>query len=74
MPLNLFYTIVQKSQKWPKTQIKGGSCLNVAVNSPKHWLGMGWKHNSCFGKKARFECLLYQTQKRLVFCACALAE
>ena len=27
MPLDLFYTIVQKSQKWPKTQIKGGSCL-----------------------------------------------
>ena len=27
MPLNLFYTMVQKSQKWPKTQIKGGSCL-----------------------------------------------
>ena len=24
MPLNFFYTIVQKSQKWPKTQIKGG--------------------------------------------------
>ena len=29
MPLNLFYTMVQKSQKWPKTQIMGGSCLNV---------------------------------------------
>ena len=24
MPLNLFYTMVQKSKKWPKTQIKGG--------------------------------------------------
>ena len=24
MPLNFFYTMVQKSQKWPKTQIKGG--------------------------------------------------
>ena len=24
MPLYLFYTMVQKSQKWPKTQIKGG--------------------------------------------------
>ena len=23
MPLYLFYTMVQKSQKWPKTQIKG---------------------------------------------------
>ena len=29
MPLNLFYTMVQKSQKWPKTQIKGGSCLKA---------------------------------------------
>ena len=31
MPLNLFYTMVQKSQKWPKTQIKGGSCLNTTL-------------------------------------------
>ena len=30
MPLNLFYTMVQKSQKWPKTQIKGGPALNFA--------------------------------------------
>ena len=28
MPLNIFYTMVQKSQKWPKTQIKGGPALN----------------------------------------------
>ena len=27
MPLNLFYTMVQKSQKSPKTQIKGGPAL-----------------------------------------------
>ena len=27
MPLNLFYSMVQKSQKWPKTQIKGGPAL-----------------------------------------------
>ena len=35
MPLNLFYTMVQKSQKWPKTQIKGGggSCLKGFPNS-----------------------------------------
>ena len=31
MPLNIFYTMVQKSQEWPKTQIKGGgSCLKGA--------------------------------------------
>ena len=29
MPLYLFYTMVQKSQKWPKTQIKGGPALNT---------------------------------------------
>ena len=27
MPLHFFYTMVQKSQKWPKTQIKGGPAL-----------------------------------------------
>ena len=27
MPLDFFYTMVQKSQKWPKTQIKGGPAL-----------------------------------------------
>ena len=32
MRLYFFYTMVQKSQKWPKTQIKGGgSCLNTSV-------------------------------------------
>ena len=30
MPLYLSYTIVQKSKKWPKTQIKrGGPALNT---------------------------------------------
>ena len=29
MPLYFFYTMVQKSQKWPKTQIKGGPALIV---------------------------------------------
>ena len=33
MPLNLFYTMVQKSQKWPKTQIKGGPALKAGVTS-----------------------------------------
>ena len=27
MSLYVFYTMVQKSQKWPKTQIKGGPAL-----------------------------------------------
>ena len=29
MPLDLFYTMVQKSQKWPKTQIKGGGTVKL---------------------------------------------
>ena len=32
MPLNLFYTVVQKSQKWPKTQIKGGPALISVIS------------------------------------------
>ena len=36
MPLNLFYTMVQKSQKWPQTQIQGGSCLNN--KDSKNWI------------------------------------
>ena len=36
MPLDLFYTMVQKSQKWPKTQIKGGSCLKSILYSFEH--------------------------------------
>ena len=34
MPLNHFYTMVQKSQKWPKTQIKGGG--GPALTPNKH--------------------------------------
>ena len=30
MPLYVFYIMMQKSQKWPKTQIKGGPALNFS--------------------------------------------
>ena len=42
MPPYVFYTIVQKSQKWPKTQIKGGgSCLNgVCAHNYYSWREM----------------------------------
>ena len=33
MPLYFLYTMVQKSQKWPKTQIKGGPALKPLTNS-----------------------------------------
>ena len=36
MPLNVFYTMVQKSQKWPKTQIKGGPALILLSLSLTH--------------------------------------
>ena len=50
MPLNLFYTMVQKSQKWPKTQIKGGggpalTKLPKTIGNRKRycaWGGSGW--------------------------------
>ena len=31
MTLDLFYTMVQKSQKWPKTQSRGGGSLSFIV-------------------------------------------
>ena len=35
MPLYFFYTMVQKSKKWSKTQIKG-SCLESDSNNATH--------------------------------------
>ena len=35
MPLYLFYTMVQKSQKWPKTQIKGGGGPALSLLVPE---------------------------------------
>ena len=35
MPLYFFYTMGQKSQKWPKTQIKGGPALIFFSSSPE---------------------------------------
>ena len=46
MPLYLFYTTVQKSQKWPKTQIKGGGGESPALICIKslhlHWCEVVW--------------------------------
>ena len=38
MPLYLVYTMVQKSQKWTKTQIKGGSCLKQRTREKVKWV------------------------------------
>ena len=40
MPLYVFYSMVQKSQKWPKTQIKGGPALTSLKNKRQlvHWV------------------------------------
>ena len=43
MRLYFFYTMVQKSQKWPKTQIKGGPALsNFAPSFSKIFLILGF--------------------------------
>ena len=34
MPLYFFYTMLQKSQKWPKTQIKGGGGPALITRTP----------------------------------------
>ena len=58
MSLNFFYTMVQKSQKWPKTQIKGGGGGGPALNM--HHAGI--RQHSSFQKKPIFEqCALRQT-------------
>ena len=46
MPLYFFYTMVQKSQKWPKTQIKGGPALSSLVFPGKN------DKLTCVGKSA----------------------
>ena len=43
MPLNLFYTMVQKSQKWPKTQIKGGGPALTKLSRLQKWAFFSWK-------------------------------
>ena len=45
MPLNLFYTMVQKSQKWPKTQIKGGPANWKEIEYQKS-LAPSWEQGS----------------------------
>ena len=58
MPLNLFYTMVQKSQKWPKTQIKGG--------------GPALKHLCCL--EMRCVCILRaRARARVCVCVCVCA-
>ena len=47
MPLILFCTMVQKSQKWPKTQIKGGGpalIIDVLQGLPRSTRIM-WRHS-----------------------------
>ena len=58
MPLNLFYTMVQKSRKWPKTQIKGGSCLNflsypLPLRARSHWVRIALISIKGFSRCAR---------------------
>ena len=63
MPLNLFYTMVQKSQKWPKTQIKGGSCLKDSQMEKALRLGEKWSKTTNAPAKNR---TWYPQQTRLM--------
>ena len=61
MPLHLFYTMVQKSQKWPKTQIKGGggSCLKTNTNRMNNSLVQTFA-----GQMVGLECAHCQVKKK----------
>ena len=52
MPLYLFYTMVQKSQKWPKTQIKGGGGPALMRKKANIWSVVEdwkvWHHNPLY--------------------------
>ena len=63
MPLNLFYTMVQKSQKWPKTQIKGGG---PALNQ---WLLRRIAAQNC-SKTEHTVCIMVQSTKPLPLKIC----
>ena len=69
MPLYFVYTMVQKSQKWPETQIKGGgSCLNwpekVLIWVSYVW---DWKHRVHFewADLSRLELLIRKVEMHL---------
>ena len=48
MRLFLFYTVVQKSQKWPKTQIKGGPALKRTLqHSANSWPASAFGCTTC---------------------------
>ena len=62
MPVKFFYTMVQKSQKWPKTQIKGGPALRLTSKMytiksskafklrPNHWTCVPGRKKPSAGK------------------------
>ena len=43
MPLYFFYIMVQKSQKWPKTQIKGGPALSFNESEQTKTVFAEWR-------------------------------
>ena len=52
MPLHFFYTMVQESEKWPKTQIKGSCLLNQQ------------KNNRTTRKKKMIQCKMNHQQRK----------
>ena len=62
MPLFVFYTMVQKSQKWPKTQIKGGPALisySEIDQKKKETIRGDWKACKPGGRKFGMELFSY---------------
>ena len=72
MPLYFFYTMVQKSQKWPKTQFKG-SCLKLTKlksTSTSDLFSMGhW-----YGQTSINRTLTYLRRTRQVWVRCCRCE
>ena len=67
MPLNLFYTMVQKSEKWPKTQIKGGGggpALSFVWKCAHQTLFEGVVNLSLYHRSSRYASLCGEEAKR----------
>ena len=58
MPLYFFYTMVQKSQKWPKTQIKGGPALTLCEATAR---------STKLRKMQFYKSVFYQKNEALLF-------
>ena len=73
MSLYLFYTMVQKSQKWPKTQIKGGGG-GPALNKNKNVTARAGEKKNSTGQPTSCSCRYCWTDLAPVIIVATLAE